>query len=87
MSEQALDIARKLVARDAETPEWRRRIEVGRGGLMLLATTLIELDEQLRSAEKERDEWVTRYHQLAVTSNRASGVRGRPSSGSLDGND
>ena len=48
---QALDIARKLVERDAETPDWRRRIEVGRGGLMLLATRLIDLEEQFEALD------------------------------------
>ena len=46
-------MARKLIERDAVTPEYRRRIEVGRGGLMLLAHTVVELAERVKAAEAQ----------------------------------
>jgi hypothetical protein len=51
-SVEALDMAQKLIERDKETPPERRRIEVGRGGLMLLANEIVSLTAALERAER-----------------------------------
>ena len=53
-SVEALDMAQKLIERDKETPPERRRIEVGRGGLMLLANEIVSLTAALERAEREK---------------------------------
>ena len=53
----ALIMARKLVERDATTPDSVRHIEVGRGGLILLAKTALALEDRLAEAGREGDAW------------------------------